>query len=184
MLISSSLRLSRQTPAISRAIPIYSEKLSASPMILTDPIANTINPAAMSPGTNAGPIRLCATMKATVPNAYSSARPPSCHYRLLALDGVYALDEKGELHFLPVAPPSDKVVAKVAERIARHIEKLLIQLSMTQSGSEKDAEFGNQQPLLLRIEGLARGERSRLATAGWMPLESNTARSFSQLSAT
>ena len=36
------------------------------------------------------------------------------HYHLFAIDGVYSLDEKGNIHFLRVAPPTDKEVAKVA----------------------------------------------------------------------
>jgi hypothetical protein len=75
------------------------------------------------------------------------------HYHLLSIDGVYAVDEKGEVHFVPVAPPGDKEVAKVAERIARRIERLMMRLGMTPSGSEKDAEFGNEQPLLAELYG-------------------------------
>jgi hypothetical protein len=45
-------------------------------------------------------------------------------------------------------------VAKVAERIARRIERLMIRLGMTaESGSEKDAEFGHEQPLLAELYG-------------------------------
>jgi hypothetical protein len=33
---------------------------------------------------------------------------PSIVSRLLSIDGVYAVDEKGEVHFIPVAPPSEK----------------------------------------------------------------------------
>jgi len=54
----------------------------------------------------------------------------------------------------PAAPPIDQEVAKAAERIARRIERLMIRLGMTaQSGSEEDAEFGNEQPLFAELYG-------------------------------
>jgi hypothetical protein len=52
------------------------------------------------------------------------------------------------VRFHPVSPPSDKEVVKVAERIALRIERLMIRRGMALSGSEKDVEFGNEQPLL------------------------------------
>ena len=76
-LISSSLRPSRTIPAISRTIPTTSEKSSDSPMRRTEPTASTTRPAAISPGTSAGPINACATMKAQVPIPYSSPSPAS-----------------------------------------------------------------------------------------------------------
>jgi hypothetical protein len=71
------------------------------------------------------------------------------HYHLLSIDGVYAADEKGEVHFVPAAPPGDKEVAQVAERIAWRIERLMTRLGMT----EKDEEFSNKQPLLAELYG-------------------------------
>jgi hypothetical protein len=34
------------------------------------------------------------------------------HYHLFAIDGVYSLDEKGNIHFQPVAPPARKLEHK------------------------------------------------------------------------
>jgi hypothetical protein len=75
------------------------------------------------------------------------------HDHLLAIDGVYSQNEKGDICFQPAAPPNDKEVVKVAERIAKRIERLMIRLGMTSSGSEKDAEFADKQPLLAELYG-------------------------------
>jgi len=76
------------------------------------------------------------------------------HFHLMSIDGVYSLDENSAVHFHPVSPPSDKEVAKVAERIAHRIEKLMVRRGMmAQSGSEKDEEFGAAQPLLAELYG-------------------------------
>jgi hypothetical protein len=77
------------------------------------------------------------------------------HFHLIAIDGVYAEDEKGNIGFHPASPPSDREVVKVAERIALRIERLMIRRGMAQSGSEKDAEFGNEEPLLAELYGAA-----------------------------
>jgi hypothetical protein len=71
------------------------------------------------------------------------------HFHLLAMDGVYSADDNGVIRFYPVAPPSDKEVAKVAEKIAQRIERLMIRYGMT----EKDEEFSNKQPLLAELYG-------------------------------
>ena len=76
------------------------------------------------------------------------------HFHLLAIDGVYSADDNGDVRFYPVAPPSDREVARVAEKIAHRIERLMIRCGMTtQSGPEKDEEFGSAQPLLAELYG-------------------------------
>jgi hypothetical protein len=52
-----------------------------------------------------------------------------------------------------ICRPAGDCLAEVAGRLARRIGKLMIRLGMTQSGSEKDEEFGNQQPLLAELYG-------------------------------
>jgi hypothetical protein len=44
---------------------------------------------------------------------------------MLALDGAYVEDSNGCIRFCPVAPPSDREVARMAERIARRIKRLM-----------------------------------------------------------
>ena len=88
------------------------------------------------------------------------------HYHLLSIDGVYAADEKNEIHFIPVAPPSDKEVARVAERIAQRIERLMIRCGMT----EKDEEFSNKQPLLAELYGASVSGRVATGPKAGRPL--------------
>ena len=47
------------------------------------------------------------------------------HFHMLALDGVYSVDEKGFIHFHPAPPPSDAVMVRVVARILRRLERLL-----------------------------------------------------------
>ena len=70
------------------------------------------------------------------------------------MDGAYAEDDKGRIIFHPVPPPSDKEVARVAERIARRIEKLMIRRGLAPQGDSLEGDaFGNAQPLLAELYG-------------------------------
>ena len=60
--IINPLRLKRIIPSIINKIPTISPFFNVSPRILMEPIARTINPALMSPGTNAGPRKACASI--------------------------------------------------------------------------------------------------------------------------
>jgi hypothetical protein len=82
------------------------------------------------------------------------------HFHMLAIDGVYAEDANGIISFHPVSPPSDKEVARVAERIARRIEKLMIRRGLAPQcdSSEADA-FRDSQPLLAELYGASTSGR-------------------------
>jgi hypothetical protein len=72
--------------------------------------------------------------------------------------------------FHPASPQSDREVVRVAERIARRIERLMIRRGMTQSGSEKDSEFGNEQPLLAELYGSSVAGRTATGPKAGRPL--------------
>jgi hypothetical protein len=76
------------------------------------------------------------------------------HFHSLVLDGVYAEDEDGIIRFHRVGPPSDAEVARVAGRIARRVEKLMLR-----RGIEPDAE-GNIQPFLAKLYSAAAAGRA------------------------
>ena len=59
--MESPLILSKIIPSIINNMPINSPFFNDSPRIFMEPIANTINPALIRPGTNAGPRRDCAS---------------------------------------------------------------------------------------------------------------------------
>jgi len=76
------------------------------------------------------------------------------HFHLLAMDGVYAEDDKGRISFHSVSPPSDKEVVRVAERIARRIETLMIRHGFApQCDPSEEDPLRNTQPLLAELYG-------------------------------
>ena len=76
------------------------------------------------------------------------------HFHTLALDGIYAIGEGGEVGFRPVGPPSDAEVARVADRVQRSVGRLLERRGL---GPERDPEecdtFQREQPLLAELYG-------------------------------
>jgi len=42
-----------------------------------------------------------------------------------ALDGIYVVNEKGEIVFRRVAPPSDEEVARIVKNVCHHVGRLL-----------------------------------------------------------
>ena len=82
---------------------------------------------------------------------------------MAAIDGVYAEDEKGNLIFHPVPPPSDEEVGRVAARIARRIERLMIRRGLApQCNSSEGEAIENTQPLLAELYGAS--SSGRIAT--------------------
>jgi hypothetical protein len=82
------------------------------------------------------------------------------HFHLLALDGVYAEDDNGCISFRPVAPPGDEEVTRVAERIARRIEKLMIRRGLApQCNPPEEDTLWNSQPLLAELYGASASGR-------------------------
>jgi hypothetical protein len=76
------------------------------------------------------------------------------HFHTLALEGIYIVNEKGEVVFQHVAPPSDAEVARVADRVHRRVERLLERRSL---GPQADPELADplqrDQPLLAELYG-------------------------------
>ncbi len=76
------------------------------------------------------------------------------HFHMLALDGVYAEDEKGYICFHHAAPPSDAEVTRVAARIARRVEALLRHRGLIPQGDPEEADpLLCTQPLLAELYG-------------------------------
>jgi hypothetical protein len=76
------------------------------------------------------------------------------HFHTLALDGIYIVNEKGEVVFQHVAPPSDAEVARVADRVYRRVKRLLERRGL---GPQADPELADilqrDQPLLAELYG-------------------------------
>ena len=75
---------------------------------------------------------------------------------MLALDGVYTEDDAGHLHFHTVGSPSDKEVRRVAVRISRRVEKMILRQGLTPDAIETDH---NNQPFLAELYGAAAAGR-------------------------
>jgi len=76
------------------------------------------------------------------------------HFHMLVLDGVYAVDEKGLIHFHPAAPPSDAEVARVAARILRRLERLLERRGLGPRADPEEADsLERTQPMLSELYG-------------------------------
>ena len=74
------------------------------------------------------------------------------HFHMLALDGVYAVDEKGYICFRLVPPPSDAEVARVTERIHRRIARLLERRGLgPQADRDESDTLLQNQPLLAEL---------------------------------
>jgi hypothetical protein len=72
------------------------------------------------------------------------------HFHALVPDGVYLVERDEKAIFLPVAPPGDKEVADLAERICLRIGRLLQRRGLLSSEEDCD-ELANQQPLLSEL---------------------------------
>jgi len=83
---------------------------------------------------------------------FSDALNLDPHYHVLALDGSYVVDGKGEPVFRRVAPPSDQEVARVAERIHRRVSSLMEKRGLAPQADADDADsLRRDDPLLAEI---------------------------------
>jgi hypothetical protein len=86
------------------------------------------------------------------------------HFHTLVLDGVYDPDGEYGIRFIPLPPPDDAEVARVAVRIARRLAKLLERHGLG-TGSEDDPgevdPLYEEQPLLAALYGAS--VRGRIA---------------------
>jgi len=74
------------------------------------------------------------------------------HFHTLALDGIYVVQEGGQVAFRPVPPASDAEVARVTERIFRRIGKLLERRGLgPRSNHDESDTLLHNQPLLAEL---------------------------------
>ena len=76
------------------------------------------------------------------------------HFHSIVLDGIYVSNEKGEVVFRHVAPPSDAEVARVADRVHRSVARLLERKGLGPEASPEEADpLGREEPLLAELYG-------------------------------
>jgi hypothetical protein len=83
---------------------------------------------------------------------FSDALNVDPHFHTLALDGIYVVDEKGELVFRRVPPPSDAEVARVADRIHRRVARLMQRRGLGSQADPDEADtLRHDEPLLAEL---------------------------------
>jgi hypothetical protein len=83
------------------------------------------------------------------------------HFHSLVLDGVYARSAEGALRFLPLPPPDDAEVKRVARQVARRLGRLLERRGLG-DGTPDDDTLAAEEPLLASL--YAASVTSRVAT--------------------
>ena len=79
---------------------------------------------------------------------------PHCH--VLAMDGLYVIDGKGEPLFRHVPQPTDKEVAQVVERVHRRVARLLEKRGLGSQADPDEADaLQRDEPLLAELYGAA-----------------------------
>jgi hypothetical protein len=74
------------------------------------------------------------------------------HLHSLVLDGVYYVDDKKQIRFQTLPPPSDSEVRQITERVARRIVRLLEQRGLgPQADFEEADSLSRDQPLLAEL---------------------------------
>jgi len=74
------------------------------------------------------------------------------HFHTLALDGIYVVEEGGQVAFRPVPPPSDTEVARLTERVQRRIGKLLERRGLgPQADHDESDPLVRNEPLLAEL---------------------------------
>ena len=82
------------------------------------------------------------------------------HFHSLLLDGVYAAQPEGKLHFHPLPPPSDAEVGQVATRVAQRIARLLERRGLGPGAAPLEADpLAQEQPLLAALYGASVASR-------------------------
>jgi len=83
---------------------------------------------------------------------FSDALNLDPHFHVLAMDGLYVMDGKGEPVFRAVSPPSDKEVARVAERVHRRVARLMEKRGLGPQADPDEADgLRRDQPLLAEL---------------------------------
>ena len=83
---------------------------------------------------------------------FSDALNLDPHFHVLALDGIYLVDGKGEVVFRRVPPPSDAEVARVAERIHRRVARLVERRGLGPQTDPDEADaLRRDEPLLAEL---------------------------------
>ncbi len=74
------------------------------------------------------------------------------HFHSLVLDGVYHADPRtGAVRFVPLAPPDDAEVARVARRVARSLRRLLARRGLLDAEPADADPISRDAPLLAEI---------------------------------
>jgi hypothetical protein len=74
------------------------------------------------------------------------------HLHSLVLDGVYYVDDKQQIRFQRLPPPSDSEVRQITERIARRIIRLLERRGLGPKADSEEADtLSRDQPLLAEL---------------------------------
>ncbi len=77
-------------------------------------------------------------------------------FHVLASDGIYVMDDKGVPVFRRVAPPTNKEVAHVAERIYRRVARLIEKRGLGPEADPDEADgLRRDEPLLAELYGAA-----------------------------
>jgi hypothetical protein len=85
---------------------------------------------------------------------FSDALNLDPHFHVLALDGIYVVDGKGQPVFRHVSPPTDKEVARVAERIHRRVARLVEKRGLGPQADPDEADgLQRDEPLLAELYG-------------------------------
>ena len=85
---------------------------------------------------------------------FSDALNLDPHFHVLVLDGIYVIDGKGEPVFRRVPLPTDKEVARVAERIHRRVARLMEKRGLGSQADPDEADcLRRDEPLLAELYG-------------------------------
>ena len=85
---------------------------------------------------------------------FSDALNLDPHFHVLALDGIYVIDGKGEPVFRHVSPPTDKEVARVAERVHRRVARLMEKRGLGPQADPDEADgLRRDEPMLAELYG-------------------------------
>lgn len=74
------------------------------------------------------------------------------HFHILLLDGVYWKDDAERIKFTRLPPPEDSELARIMERIARRILRLLERHGLVPEEGPAEADpFSGEEPLLAQL---------------------------------
>ena len=83
---------------------------------------------------------------------FSDALNLDPHFQVLALDGIYVVDGRGEPLFRRAPPPSDAEVARVAKRLHRRVARLLERRGLGPQADPHEADsLRRDEPLLAEL---------------------------------